>query len=214
MACLAICSTVWLPCRYLTFLLCVTELLNVKKSVRACFPVKNMLGVCLAKERVIETKSSNLVPNLGWNADYDAWLDSSPHPLPHHYHRHLPPPPSPSPPLAIPQIYCFKSTASQHDSIMQSILLGWLFPPRNIRRYENLAWPIYFDLGKQLCLVAKVCRVRSPYITPAAVAASTPQVLCQYVRMRACIETINRANVINAEKKLNRPIIFLPPPIA
>lgn len=31
------------------------------------------------------------------------------------------------PPPAIPQIYCFKSTASQHDSIMQSILLGWLF---------------------------------------------------------------------------------------
>lgn len=36
---------------------------------------------------------------------------------------------------------------------------------RNIWRYENLVWPIYFDLGKQLYLVANVCRVQGPYIT-------------------------------------------------
>lgn len=39
------------------------------------------------------------------------------------------------------------------------------FPLQNIWRYENLVWPIYFDLGKQLYLIANVCRVRGPYIT-------------------------------------------------
>lgn len=39
------------------------------------------------------------------------------------------------------------------------------FPLQNIWRYENLVWPIYFDLGEQLYLIANVCRVRHPYIT-------------------------------------------------
>ena len=84
-----------------------------------------------------------LSSNLRWNADYDAWLDS----------------------FLIPQIYCFKSTALSHDSIIQSILQGLAFRRKNIWRYENLVWPIYFDLGKQLYLIPNVCRGQGSYIT-------------------------------------------------
>lgn len=109
-------------------------------STGACLFMKDRLRTC--RKRVIEINPSNLVLNLGWYADYDAWLGT----------------------FLILQIYCFKSTALPHDSIIQSISLG-CFLPQNIWRYENLAWPIYFDLGKQLYLAANVCHAEGSYIT-------------------------------------------------
>ena len=116
----------------------------IKISTGACFVCEkwDVVDLLCQKEWLKRTRVI-LSSNLRWNADYDAWLDS----------------------FLIPQIYCFKSTALSHDSIIQSILQGLTFRRKNIWRYENLVWPIYFDLGKQLYLIPNVCRGQGSYIT-------------------------------------------------
>lgn len=78
--------------------------------------------------RVIEINSSNLVPDLRWNADYDAWLDSFP-----------------------PSLKSIVLNRLRPRTIQLYSQYRWAgFLLRNIWRYENLAWPIYFDLGKTI----------------------------------------------------------------
>lgn len=121
---------------------------NIKMSeypTRADFVGEKYNVKDLFCQRVIETDSSNPVLNLRWSADYDAWLDS----------------------FLIPQIYCFKSTALSHDSIIQSILQGLAFCCKIFDDMRTLRDPFILIWGKQLYLIPNVCRGQGSYITPA-----------------------------------------------
>lgn len=75
----------------------------------------------------IEMDSSNLVYDLRWNADYDAWLDS----------------------FLIPQIYCFKSTVLWYDSIIKSVLQGWLSAAKYLTIWEPCVTHLFW-FGKTI----------------------------------------------------------------
>lgn len=61
----------------------------------------------------------------------------------------------------IPQIYCFKSTAPSHDSIIQSILLGWLSPAKYLTIWEPCVTHLFW-FGENNCassLMSVACRL-------------------------------------------------------
>lgn len=100
---------------------------NVKYIYESLFLCEKYYAVALFCGREIEMDSGNLVPNLRWNADYDAWLDS----------------------FLIPQIYCFKSTVLSHDSIIQSILQAWLSTAKYLTIWEPCVTHLFW-FGKTI----------------------------------------------------------------
>lgn len=95
----------------------------MSKIRKSLFRHEKSAGVCLAIEREwLKQSQAILFPTWGETLTMMHDLTVLPSPsLTITITTH------PHPPSTIPQIYCFKSSASQHDSIMQSISLGWLF---------------------------------------------------------------------------------------
>lgn len=105
-----------------------------------------------------------------------------------------PPPPSlnitittPTPPTTtIPQIYCFKWTASQHDSIMQSILLGWLFRREIFDDMRTLRDP-FILIWENNCVSSLKSVACGLYISLWPQTQRSFCASCQFVCVRACM---------------------------
>lgn len=141
------------------------------KSTRACFSVKNMPGVCLAIE-----SDWNKVKQSCSQAEVKRWLWC----MTWQY-------PTPPTPNSIPQIYCFKSTASPRDSIMHSILLGWLFPGA---KYSTIWEPCVthlFWFGENNCvssLKSVACRL---HISPRRLWAQMWRIAAAHPAVCVCV---------------------------